>query len=168
MSDKVVATATHRRRLKRSHFVPLMLWTPPRRLKCRGSTGFQWKPKTGMTDSRKREASRRPSTDESESYRHNRLVESRLCRALLHWHHSCLSDLSMAIKQNTKRWADPILQDQSSPSSRKSAKHSRVRKLEERRNEPLNVLGCLALIHAIRSVNSGQGPQVCSGRAMVA
>jgi hypothetical protein len=79
-----------------------------------------------------------------------------------------LEYLNMAIKQNTKRWADSILQDQNSLGSRKSAKHSRGRKLEERRNEPLNVLGCLALIHAIRSVNSGRRPQVCSTRAMVA
>jgi hypothetical protein len=74
----------------------------------------------------------------------------------------------MAIKQSTKRWTDSILQDQNFLGSRKTAKHTRLRKIEERRDEPLNVLGCLALIHAIRSVDSRQKPRVCSGPAMVA
>jgi hypothetical protein len=70
----------------------------------------------------------------------------------------------MAIKQDTKHWADSVLEDRrSARRSRKSAKHGRVGRLEERRDGPLNVLGCLALIHAIRSVNSGDGPQVCPG-----
>jgi hypothetical protein len=71
----------------------------------------------------------------------------------------------MAIKQDTKHWADSVLEDlRSSSRSRKSAKHRRVVGVEERRDGPLNVLGCLALIHAIiRSVNSGDGPQVCPG-----
>jgi len=75
----------------------------------------------------------------------------------------------MAIKQNTTQWADSVLQNQRSASrSRKSAEHRRVGRLEERRDGPLNVLGCLALIHAIRSVKSREGHQVGSRRAMVA
>ncbi|MGA8480995.1 MAG: hypothetical protein WB696_23775 [Chthoniobacterales bacterium] len=75
----------------------------------------------------------------------------------------------MAIKQNTTQWADSVLQDQRSVSRiRKSVEHRRVGRLEERRDGPLNVLGCLALIHAIRSVNSGEGHQVGPKRATVA
>jgi len=75
----------------------------------------------------------------------------------------------MAIKQNTTHWADTVLQDQRSASrSRKSAKHRRVGRVEERRDGLLNVLGCLALIHAVRSVNSGEGSQVCPRRVVVA
>jgi hypothetical protein len=75
----------------------------------------------------------------------------------------------MAIKQNTTQWADSVLQNQrSARRSRKSAEHRRVGRLVEQRDVPLNVLGCLALIHAIRSVNSGEGHQVSPRRAMVA
>jgi hypothetical protein len=133
------------------------------------STGSQWKPKNGMTASRNREFNSRALDGEPESEKHNYLWYSRLRRILFYWHHSCVSSLNMAIKQNARRREDSIFQDQNSPSrSRKSAKYSRVRKLEERSNGPLNVLGCLALIHAIRSANSSEQPQVSSGRAMVA
>jgi hypothetical protein len=109
------------------------------------------------------------STGKSDCKIFNYMEESMLCRILFYWHRSCSSGLNMAIKQNTRRWADSVLPDENSASrNRKSAKHSPARKLEERSNGPLNVLGCLALIHAIRSVNSAKEPQVCSGRAMVA
>jgi hypothetical protein len=122
-----------------------------------------------MTASRKRDVVAGASTDKSDYYNYNYLEESRLRHVLFYWHRSCLSSLNMAIKQNTSRSADCILPDENSASrNRKSAKHSPARKLEERRNGPLNVLGCLALIHAIRSVNSAKEHQVCSGRAMVA
>jgi hypothetical protein len=75
----------------------------------------------------------------------------------------------MAIKQNTTHGTDAVLQEQGSASrSRKSAKHRQVGRLEERRDGSLNVLGCLALIHAIRSVDSGEEPQICPRRAIVA
>src|SRR4029077_15140537 len=88
-----------------------------------------------------------PGHGKSDCYKYNYLIESNLKRIVFYWHCSCLSSLNMAIKQHTMRWADPILPEENSASrSRKSAKHSRVRKLKERRNGPLNVLGCLALI----------------------
>jgi hypothetical protein len=75
----------------------------------------------------------------------------------------------MAIKQNTKRWAGSVLDHQRTVSRiRKSGKHDQVGRLEERRDGSLNVLGCLALIHAIRSVDSGEGSRVCPTRPVVA
>jgi hypothetical protein len=60
----------------------------------------------------------------------------------------------MAIKQNTKRCVGSFREDQRSAGrSRKSIKHRPVGRLEEPCDGPLNVLGCLALIHAIRSIN---------------
>jgi hypothetical protein len=62
----------------------------------------------------------------------------------------------MSKEQKAKKRLDSMVEHQSGGTKKvKSAGLTRVRRLEERRDRPLNVLGCFALIHAIRSVNSG-------------
>ena len=70
----------------------------------------------------------------------------------------------MSIEQNPAQWIDSQIQRQTGATkSRKSINQARSRQQGERRQRHLNVLGCLALIHAVRSVDScdrvpGHGP----------
>jgi len=74
----------------------------------------------------------------------------------------------MSIEQNPTQWVDSQVQRQTgATNSRKSARLARSRRQGDRR-EPLNVLGCLALIHAVRSVDSGNRPRVSARRATTA
>jgi hypothetical protein len=62
----------------------------------------------------------------------------------------------MSIEQNPTQWIDSQIQRQrGATKSRKSINLARSRRQGERRERHLNVLGCLALIHAVRSVDSG-------------
>jgi hypothetical protein len=61
----------------------------------------------------------------------------------------------MSIEQNPAQWIDSQIQRQTGATkSRKSINQARSRRQGERRQGHLNVLGCLALIHAVRSVDS--------------
>jgi hypothetical protein len=61
----------------------------------------------------------------------------------------------MSIEQNPAQWIDSQIQRQTGAAkSRKSINQARSRQQGERRQRHLNVLGCLALIHAVRSVDS--------------
>jgi hypothetical protein len=61
----------------------------------------------------------------------------------------------MSIEQNPAQWIDSQIQRQTGATkSRKSINQARSRQQGERRQRHLNVLGCLALIHAVRSVDS--------------
>jgi hypothetical protein len=61
----------------------------------------------------------------------------------------------MSIDQNPAQWIDSQIQRQIvATKSRKSINQARSRRQGERRQRNLNVLGCLALIHAVRSVDS--------------
>jgi hypothetical protein len=81
--------------------VDVLRWLSPILLRRLGKTEIrsgilaldwsQWRPKNGMTASRKREVSSRISTGKLESMRYNHLVESMLRRILFYWHRSCLS-----------------------------------------------------------------------------
>jgi hypothetical protein len=70
----------------------------------------------------------------------------------------------MSIEQNATQWIDSQIQTK----SRKSINHARSRRRSERRERPLNVLGCLALIYAIRSADSGDRARVAARRATTA
>jgi hypothetical protein len=59
-------------------------------------------------------------------------------------------------EQKAKQWVDAMIQSRNGSISRKSLRFARARQLEERRNRPLNVLGCFALLYAIRSSDSGE------------
>jgi hypothetical protein len=75
----------------------------------------------------------------------------------------------MSIEQNPMQWIDSQIQRQNGATrSGKSIRVARSRRQAERRERPLNVLGCLALIHAVRSVDSGDRGRVTARRATTA
>ena len=75
----------------------------------------------------------------------------------------------MSIEQNPTQWVDSQVQRETGAANgRKSARLARSRRQGDRRERPLNVLGCLALIHAVRSVDSGNRPRVSARRATTA
>ncbi len=59
-------------------------------------------------------------------------------------------------------------QSRKGANSRKSVRLARARRLEESGDRPLNILGCFALLHAIRSINSGKRSRIRAGRTAVA
>jgi hypothetical protein len=75
----------------------------------------------------------------------------------------------MSIEQNPKKWIDSEIQRQmGATKSRQSIKQGRSRRQREARERHLNVLGCLALIHAVRSVDSGDRVRGAARRATTA
>jgi len=71
----------------------------------------------------------------------------------------------MSNEQKARKWLDSMVEHQNGGTkSLKSVRRARARRLEERRDRPLNVLGCFALIHAIRSVNSGNRSEIGTRR----
>jgi hypothetical protein len=59
----------------------------------------------------------------------------------------------MSNEQKAKQRVDTMIQSRSGFTSRKSLRFARARR---RRDRPLNVLGCFALLYAIRSSDSGE------------
>jgi|HubBroStandDraft_3_1064219.scaffolds.fasta_scaffold1361497_1 hypothetical protein len=74
-----------------------------------------------------------------------------------------LAYLAMSNKQKARQWDYSMGQDQNAATTNQNVRLARAGSVGERRDEPLNVLGCLALIHAIRSVDSGERSQVGAG-----
>jgi hypothetical protein len=72
----------------------------------------------------------------------------------------------MSIEQNPTQWIESQVQRQTgATTNRKSIRIARSRQQGDR---PLNVIGCLALIHAVRSVDSGNRSRVSARRATTA
>ena len=71
----------------------------------------------------------------------------------------------MSIEQNSTQWVDSQVKRQIGSQSRKSTRQARLRGQGE---QPLNVIGCLALIYAVRSLDSGNRPRVAVRRATTA
>jgi hypothetical protein len=77
--------------------------------------------------------------------------------------------LAMANKQKARRSDNPMVQGRNSAiTNRNSVPLAPGGDAGRRRDEPLNVLGCLALIHAIRSDGSGKRSQIRAGQPMLA
>ena len=75
----------------------------------------------------------------------------------------------MSIEQNPTQWIDSQVKRQTgATNSRKSTRPARSRRQGDRRDRPLNVIGCLALIHAVRSVDAGDRSRVSARRATTA
>ena len=75
----------------------------------------------------------------------------------------------MSNEQKARQWLNSMVEGQNGGTkSPKSVRRARARRFEERRDRPLNVLGCFALIHAIRSVNSGNRSGIGARRPTVA
>ena len=77
----------------------------------------------------------------------------------------CVMSL-MSNEQNAMKWVDSMIQSRKGANSRKSVRLARARRLEESGDRPLNILGCLALLHAIRK--SGERSRIRAGRTAVA
>jgi hypothetical protein len=75
----------------------------------------------------------------------------------------------MSNKQKARQWDNSMVQGRNTAiTSGNSVRLAPVENDGERRDEPLNVLGCLALIHAIRSDRSGKRSQIRAGQPMLA
>ena len=74
----------------------------------------------------------------------------------------------MSNEQNARKWVDSMIQSRKGANSRKSVRLARARRLEESDDRPLNILGCFALLHAIRSINSGKRSRIRAERTAVA
>jgi hypothetical protein len=74
----------------------------------------------------------------------------------------------MSIEQNSTQWVDSQVKRQIGSQSRKTTRQARLRRQGEQREQPLNVIGCLALIYAVRSVDSGNRPRVAVRRVATA
>jgi hypothetical protein len=76
----------------------------------------------------------------------------------------------MSNEQKARQWVDSMVLSQNgdSKSVKSSGRRVQARRLQDRRDRPLNVLGCFALIHAIRSMESGKRSGIGSARATVA
>lgn len=75
----------------------------------------------------------------------------------------------MCREQNATQWVDRVVQGQvGAGSRRKITRRAQSGRLGERCDRPLNVLGCLALIHAVRSVNSAGRVRAGSRRTAAA
>jgi hypothetical protein len=75
----------------------------------------------------------------------------------------------MSIEQSPTQWIDSQVKRQINfTKSRKSIRIARSRQQGELRAGPLNLLGCLALIHAVRSADSGDRSRVAARRATTA
>ena len=75
----------------------------------------------------------------------------------------------MSIEQNPTQWIDAQVQRQvGGNKSRKSIRNARSRRQGDRSDRPLNVIGCLALIYAVRSADSGNRTRVAARRTTTA
>jgi hypothetical protein len=73
----------------------------------------------------------------------------------------------MSTEQNAMQWIDSQVQRQIGK-GRKSTNITRSRRKSDRFEGPLNVIGCLALVHAVRSAGSGDRARVAARRTTTA
>jgi hypothetical protein len=75
----------------------------------------------------------------------------------------------MSNEQKARQCVDSIVERQiGGTRGPKSEKRVRTRHMQKRRDRPLNVLGCFALIHAIRSMKAGERSRIGTRRATAA
>ncbi|MBV9107390.1 MAG: hypothetical protein JO313_15350 [Verrucomicrobia bacterium] len=71
----------------------------------------------------------------------------------------------MSIEQNSTPWNDSqVLRQTGATKIRKLSGLVAPRRQAKRAKRPLNVLGCLALIHAVRSAGTGARPRMSGKR----
>jgi len=58
-------------------------------------------------------------------------------------------------EKKARKRVDPPIEVQNGATVRKSVRFAPRRRLQTRGDRPFNILGCFALLHAIRSINSG-------------
>src|ERR1700751_1301886 len=142
-----------------------------------------------MSSSREREIRGEACYAPSEFIKYNNFMDSHLCSMLQCWHQACcvppMRELGagsrtregrekncvmslMSNEQNARKSVDSMIQRRKAAIRRKSVRLARARRLEESGDRPLNILGCFALLHAIRSINSGERSRIRARRTAVA
>ena len=58
-------------------------------------------------------------------------------------------------EKKARKRVDPTIEGYKGATVRKSVRSAQRRRLQTRGDRPFNILGCFALLHAIRSINSG-------------
>ena len=67
-------------------------------------------------------------------------------------------------EKKARKRVDPAIEGQNGATVRKSVRLARRRRLQTRGDRPFNILGCFALLHAIRSINSGGRSRIGTGQ----
>jgi hypothetical protein len=70
----------------------------------------------------------------------------------------------MLVMSNEKKARKPV-GPRNRATGRKPVRLARKRRHQERDDRPLNILGCFALLHAVRSINSASRSRIDTGRA---
>ena len=68
-------------------------------------------------------------------------------------------------EKKARKRVNPTIEVQNCAIVRKSVRLAQKRRLQTRGDRPFNILGCFALLHAIRSINSGGQSRIGTGRA---
>jgi hypothetical protein len=68
-------------------------------------------------------------------------------------------------EKKARKRVDSAIEGQNGATVRKSVRLARRRRLQTRGDRPFNILGCFALLYAIRSINSGGRSRISTGQA---
>ena len=69
-------------------------------------------------------------------------------------------------KKKARKPVVPTIEGQKGATVRKSIRFAQRRRLQTRGDRPFNILGCFALLHAIRSINPGGRSRTGAGQAV--
>jgi len=68
-------------------------------------------------------------------------------------------------EKKARKRVDPTIEGQNGATVRKSVRLGQRRRLQTRGDRPFNILGCFALLHAIRSIDSSGRSRIGTGQA---
>jgi hypothetical protein len=68
-------------------------------------------------------------------------------------------------EKKARKRVDPTIEGENGATVRKLVRLAQRRRLQTRGDRPFNILGCFALLHAIRSINSRGRSRVGTGQA---
>ena len=74
--------------------------------------------------------------------------------------------LATSNEKKARKPVVPTIEGQKGATVRKSVRFAQRRRLQARGDRPFNILGCFALLHAIRSINSGGRSRTGAGQAI--
>jgi len=66
-------------------------------------------------------------------------------------------------EKKARKGVDPTIEGQNGATARKLVRLAQRRRLQTRGDRPFNILGCFALLHAVRSINSGDRSRIGTG-----
>jgi len=68
-------------------------------------------------------------------------------------------------EKKARKRVDPTIEGQNGATVRKSVRLGQRKRLQTRGDRPFNILGCFALLHAIRSIDSSGRSRIGTGQA---